>query len=60
MQIVENVLVEEAAFWAYSTTWKKFLSRKHGTVDKGNFRRGWKGENEEHKESGEGGPRAPC
>lgn len=52
--------MEEAAFWAYSTTWKKFLSRKHGTVDKGSFRRGWKGENEEHKESGEGGPRAPC
>lgn len=46
--------MEEAAFLAYSTTWKKFLSRKHRTVDKGNFRRGWKGENEEHKERGGG------
>lgn len=36
--------MEEAAFWAYGTTWKKFLSQKHRAVDKENFRWGWKGE----------------
>lgn len=47
--------MEEAAFWAYSTTWKKFLSWKHETVDKGNFRRGWKGKRRTQGNGG-GGP----